>query len=188
MARDSWRTAQSQIANGVPKLATQKPKTRNRPVTRRQRYTRHRNASTGKRENEMKEPIAQMRAMMQGDLFGHKVRMKAVGDNALFLARDVCKYLGIKSVSVALRRLEPRDKVRCAWPALKHNRPVWFVNESAFYDLVFLSRKPKAKRIQSWFFSHVLPTRVMSISSAPSASPRDLSTATHATTPATEAK
>lgn len=80
-------------------------------------------------------------------------------DQIWFVAKDVCKVLGIKNHKDAVSRLDDdeKDEVGITDPIGRVQKTL-IVNESGFYSLVFQSRKPAAKKFRKWVTSEVLPS------------------------------
>ena len=73
-----------------------------------------------------------------------------------FAAVDVCKILGLKNPSKAVQNLNENDKHNFKL-GLPGKDPI-FINEPGFYNLIFQSRKPEARKIQDWVYHEVLPS------------------------------
>ena len=76
-----------------------------------------------------------------------------------FVAKDVCRILGIYDVSTALSRLNEDQKgvSDAHQPNLRSYYNTAIVNELGFYTLVYTSCKPEAKLLQEWLTREVLP-------------------------------
>lgn len=79
-----------------------------------------------------------------------------------FVAKDVCRVLGIQNPSDSVRKTLEEDE----WITLEniYGNPrggiphsVTFVSESGLYALIFRSRKPQARAFRRWVTSEVLP-------------------------------
>lgn len=87
------------------------------------------------------------------------VTTKLVGDEILFLLKDVCKVLDLGHVATVKKRLD--DDVVSNHPiqdALGRTQIATFVNEDGLYDVILDSRKTEAKAFRKWITSKVLPT------------------------------
>lgn len=79
-------------------------------------------------------------------------------NNPLFIAADVCEFLGIADTSQAMERLDDDEKLMRVIYASGQKREMWVINESGLYSLIFKSRKPEARAFRKWVTSEVLPT------------------------------
>lgn len=84
------------------------------------------------------------------------IRVHDVNGEPYFMAADVCKVLGHSNTTVALNRLDKRDKAKFNL-ALKGSTPS-FVNESGLYDLILSSRKKEAIQFKRWITAEVVPS------------------------------
>jgi hypothetical protein len=75
-----------------------------------------------------------------------------------FLAKDVCKALGIVNDRDALTNLDDDEKLMSVLPTSGHRRKMNFVNESGLYHLIFQSRKKSAQLFRKWVTTEVLPS------------------------------
>ena len=83
--------------------------------------------------------------------------------NVCFRGKDVAKILGYSDTDDALRRhVDKKYKMKCPQtsPGETPGQVRWytFINEPAFYALVFGAKLPTAKKFQDWVFSTVLPS------------------------------
>lgn len=89
------------------------------------------------------------------------VRVFGTPDEPLFLARDVAEWIdyskrpdGTYKVSVMLNPLDDDEKVKITTPTtnkdgvLQSNTEYWFLTENGLYEVLMLSRKPKAKEFK----------------------------------------
>lgn len=102
-----------------------------------------------------------------------EVRVRGDLDNPLFCLGDLCRILGLR-VDKVVERLkkdasskEPLSKGEPLFDGVLSKYPVqtaggvqlmYFVNEDGFYDVLFDSRKPIAKRLRKWVTAVVLPS------------------------------
>ena len=93
------------------------------------------------------------------DDFGQFRFIKKDDGEIWFVAKDVCKFLGIKNHKDAVSRLDDdeKDEVGITDPIGRVQKTL-IVNESGLYSLVFQSRKPEAKKFRKWVTSEVLPS------------------------------
>jgi prophage antirepressor-like protein len=75
-----------------------------------------------------------------------------------WVAKDVCKILGLEDTHKAVQRLEEDEKGRKIIPTLGGNQDVWVINEPGLYSLMLRSNKPEAKQFKKWVIHKVLPT------------------------------
>ncbi len=80
-----------------------------------------------------------------------------------FVAKDVCRVLGIANHKDAVARLDEDERAGVGITDLSSNgveqeRTFTVVSESGLYALIFKSRKPQAKAFRKWVTSEVLPT------------------------------
>lgn len=89
------------------------------------------------------------------------VRVFGTPEEPLFLARDVAEWIdyskrpdGTYKVSVMLNPLDDDEKVKITTPTtnkdgvLQSNTEYWFLTENGLYEVLMLSRKPKAKEFK----------------------------------------
>ena len=106
------------------------------------------------------------------ETFG-SVRGLYLDGQAWVYATDVCKALGLKDVTSALRALDADEKMTIGInDSQKKNDPAQsaeskkrggarmynLINEAGLFRLIFVSRKPNAREFQRWVFHDVLPT------------------------------
>lgn len=89
---------------------------------------------------------------------GQRVRTVMIDGEPWFVARDVCKSMGINNVSMAVSRLNVADVSTADIRSGGQNRRMSTVNESGLYDLILDSRKAEAKAFRRWVTSEVLPS------------------------------
>lgn len=81
--------------------------------------------------------------------------------NPWFVAKDVCRVLGIENVGNVLAALDKDEKITIHNPdgnpreGIPHSYAL--ISESGLYALVFRSRKPEAKAFSKWVRAEVLP-------------------------------
>ena len=86
-----------------------------------------------------------------------EIRTAGTADNPMFCLSDVCKSLGLSAKGVNQRL---SDKVISKYPikdSLGRTQQALFINEDGLYDVIFDSRKPKARQFRKWVTSEVLP-------------------------------
>lgn len=80
------------------------------------------------------------------------------GDEGFWIsARSVCDVLGIKRHLNALDKLEDDERKLMSMETSGGRQDVAMVNESGLYHLIFMSRKPEAKRFRLWVTRELLP-------------------------------
>ena len=80
-----------------------------------------------------------------------------INNNPYFIAVEVCKLLDLSNPTDRLKSLDDDEKLTYPIDRAGQQRVVNLVNESGFYHLIFLSRKPQAAAIRKWVTSEVLP-------------------------------
>ncbi|GAA0495244.1 antirepressor [Paractinoplanes deccanensis] len=88
---------------------------------------------------------------------GAELRTTLVDEEPWFVAADICRVLGLKNTTMALRALDEDEKglSRIDTPGGQQNLAV--VNESGLYALIVRSDKPNAKPFRRWVTGEVLP-------------------------------
>ena len=89
------------------------------------------------------------------------VRVFGTPENPLFLARDVAEWIdyskrpdGSYKMDVFLKNVDVKEKIKIFNPAynkggvLQINTEYWFLTEDGLYEVLMLSRKPKAKQFK----------------------------------------
>lgn len=87
------------------------------------------------------------------------IRVQVINKEPWFVAKDVCRVLGVANHKDAVSRLDDDERhgVGITDP-LGRSQKVIAINESGLYHLIFQSRKPEAKKFRRWVTSEVLPT------------------------------
>ncbi|HAW63845.1 MAG TPA: hypothetical protein DCW71_00730 [Alistipes sp.] len=80
-----------------------------------------------------------------------------INSEPYFVAVEVCKLLDLSNPTDRLKSLDDDEKLIYPIDRAGQQRLVNLVNESGFYHLIFLSRKPQAAAIRKWVTSDVLP-------------------------------
>ena len=100
-----------------------------------------------------------LQRITQGDLFGNNIRVKFDEDGEpWFVAADVCDVLGFRNPGKILKTLDDEDLDSLEASIDGQMREVNSVNESGLYNLIFMSREPKAQAFSKWLFENVLST------------------------------
>ena len=86
------------------------------------------------------------------------VRVRVMNGQTWFVAKDVCKVLGISNHKDAVSRLDD-DEMRGVGitDLIGRTQRMSAVSESGLYHLVFQSRKPEARKFRRWVTGEVLP-------------------------------
>ena len=86
------------------------------------------------------------------------------GEEIWFVAVDLCRALDIQNPSdVVAKQLDDDEKadLDIIYPSsngVMQRRKVNIVSEPGLYHLIFISRKPEAKKFRRWVFHEVLPS------------------------------
>lgn len=88
----------------------------------------------------------------------HLIRIIDQNGNPWFVAKDVCRSIGLRNVGMALRPLD-EDEVNQIdlIDSLGRNQATNVVSESGLYALVLRSDKPAARTFRKWITSEILP-------------------------------
>lgn len=93
----------------------------------------------------------------------HPVRTTMVSNEPWFVAVDVCNALGIKNVTMTIRRLDEDERMTLnnieGHSDSKRGGAQSFnlISEAGLYRLIRRSNKPEAKRFDRWVCHEVLP-------------------------------
>lgn len=96
-------------------------------------------------------------------LFGESlIRSTLIDGNPWFVAKDVCDALGLTNPTMAIKSLEPSEKITLSNtygnPREGIPHEINYVSESGLYAIVFKSRKPEAVAFRLWVTTDVLPS------------------------------
>lgn len=89
---------------------------------------------------------------------GASFRAQVINNEPCFVAKDLCRILGISKCRDAVSRLDDDERGPVLLDTLGGKQRVSGVYESGVYHLIFMSRKPEAKKFRRWVTSEVLPT------------------------------
>ena len=94
---------------------------------------------------------------------GKEIRKQVKGGEVWFCAKDVCEVLGISDSRTATADLLDSEAGAVSMRIRSENgveqkRNVMFINESGLYQIIFKSKKPKAKEFLRWVTGEVLPS------------------------------
>ena len=94
----------------------------------------------------------------QFSVTSQEVRSLLINSNPWFIAKDVCKVLGIINHKDAVKSLDD-DEVGKAYlmDTLGRRQLTNTINESGLYALIMRSNKPEAKAFRKWVTAEVLP-------------------------------
>lgn len=88
----------------------------------------------------------------------NNIRIIGTTEQPWFVAKDICKILDIKNVSMGL------DKIPETWKGIKvidtigGNQDMLIINESGLYMLIMRSNKPIAQKFQEYVCKEILPS------------------------------
>ena len=88
----------------------------------------------------------------------HEVRELERNSEPWFVAKDVCRALGLDNHREALRGLSEDERGSVVLTTLGGKQELSLVNEPGLYRLVFRSRKPEAEKFKRWIAHEVLPS------------------------------
>ena len=109
--------------------------------------------------NKKENKVETMQVFNYGENGNAPIRVQVINGETWFVAKDVCKSLGIEFYRRAMMRLDGDEKgCTVLVNTLGGNQKVAAVNESGLYSLVFQSRKPWAKKFRKWVTMEVLPS------------------------------
>ncbi len=81
------------------------------------------------------------------------------GEEIWFVANDLCRTLDIQNPrDVVAKQLDDDEKEVDTIYTLGGPQKVNIVSEPGLYHLIFISRKPEAKKFRRWVFHEVLPS------------------------------
>lgn len=89
---------------------------------------------------------------------GAHFRAQVINNEPCFVAKDVCRIIGISKYRDVLRHLDSDEMVSIFVDTPGGKQRMSAVNESGFYHLVFLSRSPKARDFRRMVTMDILPT------------------------------
>ena len=85
------------------------------------------------------------------------IRVQVKNNETWFVAKDVCRALGIVNNRDAMNILDIDEKGVGNIDTVGGNQEVRVINESGLYHLIFVSRKAEAKKFRKWVTGEVLP-------------------------------
>lgn len=108
--------------------------------------------------NNNNEQVTDLQTFHFGGQEGEPFRARMVGNEPCFVAKDLCRILGISKYRDVLRHLDDDELVSMFVDTKAGKRLARAVNESGFYHLIFLSRHPKARDFRRMVTMEILPT------------------------------
>ncbi|MDR1207864.1 MAG: phage antirepressor KilAC domain-containing protein [Holosporales bacterium] len=87
-----------------------------------------------------------------------EIRVAIVENKPWLVLSDVCEALGIENSRNVTRRLDDDEKGVYTMDTLGGPQKITIINESGFYQIILLSRKPNAKQFKRWITHDVLPS------------------------------
>ena len=82
------------------------------------------------------------------EVLGVSFQIYGTFEEPLFLAKDVATWIEHNKPSELLSNIDPNDKLKAIVSLAGQNREVWFLTEDGLYEVLMLSRKPKAKEFK----------------------------------------
>lgn len=96
--------------------------------------------------------------VFENEQFG-KIRVVEKNNEPWFIAKDVCKALGLAQVSRAIQKLDEDEVTNSkVIDSIGREQKVNAISEAGMYSLVLVSRKPEAKAFKRWVTHEVLPS------------------------------
>lgn len=89
---------------------------------------------------------------------GKSVRTVFIGDEPMFIAKDVCEVLGISKYRDAVSRLDEDEGCPVWVDTLGGKQEMIAVTEAGLFNLIIRSDKPQAKQFKRWITHDVLPS------------------------------
>lgn len=95
--------------------------------------------------------------VFENEQFG-RIRVVEKNNEPWFIAKDVCKALGLAQVSRAIQKLDEDEVTNSkVIDSIGREQKVNAISEAGMYSLVLVSRKPEAKAFKRWVTHEVLP-------------------------------
>ena len=86
----------------------------------------------------------------------YDINIRGELDCLLFKAKDIVKVLDIKNISMALKPIDNKEKFTLIDSSNKGVRNVAYLSQNGVYELIFNSRKEKAKLFRSWIINIII--------------------------------
>lgn len=83
---------------------------------------------------------------------GHQLNIYGSEQDPRFLARDIAEMIDYSKASLNkfMQSVDDDEKERKNVPTLGGIQKAWFLTEQGLYEVLFQSRKPKAKEFEKW--------------------------------------
>lgn len=93
-----------------------------------------------------------MQVITTRTFYGHQLEVYGDFQEPWFLARDIAEMIDYSTASLNkfLQSVDDNEKERKTVPTLGGVQKSWFLTEQGLYEVLFQSRKPKAKEFKSW--------------------------------------
>lgn len=93
-----------------------------------------------------------MKVVATRPFYGHQLEVYGNFQDPWFLARDIAEMIDYSTASLNkfLQSVDDNEKERKNVPTLGGVQKAWFLTEQGLYEVLFQSRKPKAKEFKSW--------------------------------------
>ncbi|CAO3354632.1 BRO-N domain-containing protein [Azospirillum melinis] len=85
------------------------------------------------------------------------IRTAEINEAPWFVAKEVCRCLGLNNATLALRPLADDEKGFNRIDTPGGSQSLYTLTESGLYKLVMRSDKPEARKFQDWVTRDVLP-------------------------------
>ena len=96
--------------------------------------------------------------IFQHEQFG-EIRTVQIDGEVWFVGKDLCRALGYKNVSKALKdHVSPEDKLNNDSLLSLGQRGGWLINEAGMYCLIMSSKLESAQKFKEWVTREVLPS------------------------------
>jgi len=86
--------------------------------------------------------------------------VKIIGsyDNPWFIAKDICKKIGLVNIVMALKKIPPNWRSMAKIGTISGEQDCNIINEPGLYMLIMRSDKPEAQKFREWICEDVLPS------------------------------
>ncbi|RCW16429.1 hypothetical protein CAC02_08600 [Streptococcus gallolyticus] len=108
-------------------------------------------------QNEMNTPQTTMQIVSTNYFNGHQLNIYGSEQEPHFLARDIAEMIDYSKTSQGyydtqsmLRSVDDDEKLKATTEIFRSGKQVWFLTEQGLYEVLFQSRKPKAKEFKKW--------------------------------------
>jgi prophage antirepressor-like protein len=91
---------------------------------------------------------------------GLDIQVYGTYEEPLFKAKDIGDLLGIEKIRKTIENLDDACKILKAAPSGGGLQEQWFLTEDGLYDVLFISRKPIAKKFKTWVRSIIKEIRI----------------------------